>query len=106
MYNEEKEVVTASLFMAIIGVGYLFPFSALTQPVDFWHHVFPDFNIEFPLTTLYMWVNLLALAAVVFWGGKTNYEHRIVAGLVGQALVLVLVPSLYFFSLAPPAYYM
>eukprot|EP01031_Cornospumella_fuschlensis_P041318 gene41318-50428_t len=106
MYNEEKEVVTASLFMAIIGVGYLFPFSALTQPVDFWHHVFPNFNIEFPLTTLYMWVNLLALAAVVFWGGKPNYEHRIVAGLVGQALVLVLVPSLYFFSLAPPAYYM
>ena len=54
------------VLFACVGVGYLFPFSALTQPVDYWKKVFPDRNIEFPLVTLYMWINLFCLFIVVF----------------------------------------
>lgn len=103
--SEEKETTIAYYLIAIVGVGYLFPFSALTQPVDFWNHEFPDFNIEFPLTTLYMWVNLIVLALIVFSGRKPSYTFRIVGGFIGQTAVLVLVPSLYFFHLSEYSYY-
>jgi solute carrier family 29 (equilibrative nucleoside transporter), member 1/2/3 len=103
--SEDREVFLASVLVAIVGVGYLFPFSALTQPVDFWELVFPDFNIEFPLTTLYMWVNLIFLALIVFATKKPSYTFRIVGGFVGQTLVLIAVPSLYFLHLDEITYY-
>jgi hypothetical protein len=28
-------------------IGYLFPFSALTQPVDYWNYLFPDLDLGF-----------------------------------------------------------
>lgn len=105
MSSEDVELQKAHILIAIVGVGYLFPFSALTQPVDFWNHIFPDFNIEFPLTTLFMWVNLLVLGGIVFLGRKPSYTFRIVGGFIGQAVVLVLVPSLYFLHLSETTYY-
>ena len=63
------------LFVAI-GIGYLFPFSALTQPVDYWHYLFPDFNVEFSITVLYMWLNLIVLAFLVFVGDKPIFKRR------------------------------
>jgi hypothetical protein len=63
------------LFVAI-GIGYLFPFSALTQPVDYWHELFPDFNVEFSITVTYMWLNLLVLAFLVFVGNKPIFKQR------------------------------
>eukprot|EP00981_Chlorochromonas_danica_P010000 scaffold2922_cov278-Ochromonas_danica.AAC.4 len=104
--DEAKQVSTAAMLMAIVGVGYLFPFSALTQPVDYWTHEFPDFNIEFPLTTLYMWVNLLFLGFLVFLGRQPSYHFRIIGGFLGQTLVLLLVPSLYFLHLSENHYYL
>ena len=85
-----------SFLFAAIGVGYLFPFSALTQPVDYWHKLFPDYNIEFPLTTVYMWTTLTFLGLLVFFGGEPNYSRRMLGGFFGQFLVLVFVPSSYF----------
>lgn len=99
MRSKDEEIRLASVLFAVIGVGYLFPFSALTQPIDYWHKIFPDFNIEFPLTTLYMWVNLIVLFLIVFVGGEPSYTFRIVGGFIGQFLVLVFVPSLYYFRL-------
>eukprot|EP01038_Epipyxis_sp_PR26KG_P017324 gene17324-23915_t len=90
----------AAILFSMVGVGYLFPFSALTQPVDYWHYVFPDFNVEFPLTTLYMWVNLIFLAIIVFSNRVPSYTFRIVGGFIGQVIVLLFVPSLYFFKLS------
>lgn len=87
----------ASILMAMVGVGYLFPFSALTQPVDYWNTLFPDFNIEFSMTTVYMYTNLTALALIVFCGGEPSFTPRIVGGFIGQLTVLVLVPTSYFF---------
>ena len=80
--TEQGEVREACFLFAVVGIGYLFPFSALTQPVDYWNLLFPDFNIEFPLTTLYMWSNLIMLAMLVFLGGRPNFTRRIVGGFV------------------------
>lgn len=63
---EHTDLNLCCALFACVGVGYLFPFSALTQPVDYWKKVFPDRNIEFPLVTLYMWTNLICLFVVVF----------------------------------------
>jgi equilibrative nucleoside transporter 1/2/3 len=97
------ELREACILVTIVGVGYLFPFSALTQPVDYWKLLFPDFNIEFPLTTIYMWTNLVMLALLVFCGGAPNFTRRIVGGFVGQLLVLIFVPTSYFLYLAEDA---
>jgi equilibrative nucleoside transporter 1/2/3 len=94
----QSQVREACVLFTIVGVGYLFPFSALTQPIDYWHLLFPDFNMEFPLTTLYMWTNLIMLAALVFLSqGTPHFTRRIVGGFIGQLLVLVAVPTSYFF---------
>ena len=97
--NEDRDVTLAAILFTAVGVGYLFPFSALMQPVDYWHKIFPDFNIEFPLTTLYMWVNLVFLFLIVFFGGEPSYTFRIVGGFAGQLIVLICVPSFYFLDL-------
>lgn len=99
MKKDDGDIQLACVLFAAVGVGYLFPFSALTQPVDYWNKIFPDFNIEFPLTTLYLWTNLIVLGLIVFLGGTPSYTFRIVGGFVGQLLVLVSVPSFYFLGL-------
>lgn len=95
----ERDINIAAWLFVVMGVGYLFPFSALTQPIDYWHKLFPDFNVEFPLTFVYMWVNLVALTLIVFSGVEPNYTLRLVGGFIGQFAVLIFVPSIYFFHL-------
>ncbi|KAF0692615.1 Aste57867_16318 [Aphanomyces stellatus] len=85
-----------NVLFSLIGVGYLFPFSALTQPVDYWTFLFPDFNIEFSITCVFMYTNLLALGLIVSFGSTPWFTGRIVGGFTGQLLVLVSVPSIYF----------
>lgn len=98
--QRNAEEYFATLFFIAIGVGYLFPFSCLTQPVDYWATVFPDFDIEFDITAIYMWTNLVVLALVVFFGNPNpNYSFRIYAGFAGQFLVLLIIPTSYLLSL-------
>ena len=47
--------------------GYLFPYSALSNAVDYFSFVFPKFNILFPVSTVYMWFNLLIISSLVFF---------------------------------------
>ncbi len=99
--KEKKEERLASWLFVAIGVGYLFPFSALTQPVDYWTLLFPDFDVEFLITAVYMWFNLLLLGYLVFLGDDNpSYELRIYGGFLGQFLALVVVPSSYFLGLS------
>lgn len=107
MYEpHERDVGSIIALFAFLGIGYLFPFSALTQPVDYWHKTFPDFNIEFPMTMLYSWINTLAVAILVFFGGKEpSYSFRIVGGFIGQILVLIFVPTLHFLNLTEEVHY-
>ena len=95
----DGDISYTSLLFVLIGVGYMFPFSALTQPVDYWHEVFPDFNIEFPLTTVFLWSNLMLLGLIVFSTTEPSYTFRIVGGFLGQLSVLIFVPSIYFLHL-------
>ncbi|KAF0700115.1 Aste57867_9346 [Aphanomyces stellatus] len=82
--------------VAVIGIGYLFPFSALTQPVDYWSVLFPDFNIEFAITCVFLYTNLVTLGLLVAFGSTDiSYTRRIVGGFIGQFLVLVFVPLEY-----------
>jgi hypothetical protein len=74
-YDMAADERKAYILFVAIGIGYLFPFSALTQPVDYWHDLFPDFNVEFSITILYMWLNLLVLAFLVFVGDKPIFKR-------------------------------
>lgn len=99
IYGFSELTVARGMFIAI-GIGYLFPFSALTQPVDYWTLMFPNFDVEFPITAVYMWTNLILLFLIVFCGSpKPNYDLRIYTGFVGQFFSLVVVPSSYFWGL-------
>lgn len=95
--KDAQEEALACWLFALVGVGYLFPFSALTQPVDYWNMLFPDFNIEFALTSIFMYTNLAVLSIIVIVFGKPWYKGRIVGGFVGQLFVLVVVPTSYLF---------
>ena len=75
--KDYKDLHLCCALFACVGVGYLFPFSALTQPVDYWKKVFPDRNIEFPLVTLYMWINLICLFIVVFCVKRYLYARKL-----------------------------
>lgn len=93
----DEQLHYARFLFMLIGVGYLFPFSALTQPVDYWELLFPDWDVEFPITAVFMWVNLILLALFVFVGATVpNYALRIYTGFAGQFFALVLVPTSYF----------
>jgi equilibrative nucleoside transporter 1/2/3 len=105
---------------ALVGVGYLFPFSALTLPIDYWNHLFPDFNIDFAITSIFIYCNLSMLALLVAVSTQTEtatanrpvqqrdqgklsastlmMSKRIIGGFVGQFIVMVFVPSSYFFG--------
>ena len=48
---------------------------------------------------MFLWVNIIVLTLVVFYGGVPNYTQRIVIGFAGQLIVLVIVPSSYFLYL-------
>ena len=55
LYTQEERgsIPLACLLSCLIGIGYLFPFSALTQPIDYWKMLFPDYNIEFSISAIY-----------------------------------------------------
>lgn len=74
-YDKTADERKAYILFVAIGIGYLFPFSALTQPVDYWQELFPDFNVEFSITVSYMWINLLVLAFLVFVGDKPIFKR-------------------------------
>lgn len=97
---ELQEAQLAYYLLAAVGIGYLFAFSALTQPVDYWHELFPDFNIEFYVSTLYVWVNLVMLAAIVCFGGVPIIKSRMNIGFYGQLLVLIVLPTSWFIGLS------
>ncbi|GLD94455.1 hypothetical protein PINS_up003066 [Pythium insidiosum] len=95
--QRDQEERTACVLFMLVGIGYLFPFSALTQPVDYWKMLFPDFNVEFAITSTFMYTNLAFLGLIVVAFGKPWYTGRIVGGFIGQLVVLMFVPTSYFF---------
>ncbi|KAF0692616.1 Aste57867_16319 [Aphanomyces stellatus] len=83
------------LFM-VLGFGYLFPYCALAQPVDYWHLLFPTFNVDFEISWAYNITSVTTLFLIVWLGGKQWYAGRIVGGFATQVLVLLVLPASYF----------
>lgn len=97
--NVRSDVISVICF-SLLGIGYLFPFSAMTQPVDYWHALFPDFNIEFTISAVYNYTNIVVLAILVFGlpPSKTgaSMTQKVMWGFIGQFISLIIVPTSYF----------
>lgn len=102
----EAELPLARFFFIVVGIGYLFPYSALTQPVDYWELLFPDYDIEFMISAVYMWTNFILLFLIVFFGStKPDYDLRFYWGFLGQFFSLLLVPTSYFWGMSETGNY-
>lgn len=82
-------------YFVVIGIGYLFPFSCLTLPVDYWRLLFPNENILFTISPVYLFTNLGLLIFLVFWH-TNSFSFRITVGFIGQLLCLIAIPTSYF----------
>lgn len=56
--------------------------------------------MDFEISAVFMYLNLLMLALVVFVFPDLGYTSRIVGGFAGQALILAFVPTSYFFHMS------
>ncbi|KAH9154776.1 hypothetical protein LEN26_003361 [Aphanomyces euteiches] len=83
----------ANAIFAVLGFAYLFPYHAMIQPVDYWHHLFPDVNMDVLISLHYTIMAVTTLCLLVCVGGVLRYTRRIVSGLVAQVLVLGLIPA-------------
>jgi equilibrative nucleoside transporter 1/2/3 len=87
----------------LMGIAYLFPYLALTQPVDYWRELYPDENIDFYIQVVYTTTNLVLVTFFVFSGFFANKNedliNRIYYGTLGQAASLALVGLSYYFPL-------
>jgi hypothetical protein len=52
-----------------------------------------------------MWVNLIVLTLLVFFGGDPVYKNRIYGGFLGQLVVLLVVPSSWYLHLGESSNY-
>ncbi|ETW07594.1 hypothetical protein H310_02071 [Aphanomyces invadans] len=100
--HEDAVDRTSDVIFAVLGFAYLFPFWALVQPVDYWHILFPTFNVEFDISLTYTVASVLTLVWVVFVSGVRGHNVRIVGGLATQVAVLVVLP---FVALVPSPVY-
>jgi len=69
--------------MTVIGIGYLFPISAIWAAFDYWKVLFPDANIEFAVTGVYQ-VGSVATVALLSASKSVELGPRIVGGFCGQ----------------------
>jgi len=83
--NEESAM--ANLCMCVIGIGYLFPISAIWAAFDYWKMLFPTRNIEFTVTLVYQSFSL-ATVAVLSLGKSVSLGPRITGGFCGQFIAL------------------
>ena len=86
---------TARAMFIAIGIGYPFPFSALTQPVDYWT-LFQTFDVEF-WYAVYMWTNLILLFLIaVFMAVLSQIMICASTGFLGQFFVWWWYPAVTF----------
>lgn len=56
--------------------------------------------MDFEISAVFMYLNLIMLALIVFVFPDMGYSTRIIGGFLGQALILAFVPSSYFLHLS------
>ncbi|RHY28084.1 hypothetical protein DYB32_006584 [Aphanomyces invadans] len=91
----DADLPKASFLFMVIGFGYLFPYNALSQPVDYWHLLFPAFNVDFEISWAYNIASVTTLFLIVWIGGKQWYTGRIVGGFFTQVVILAVLPASY-----------
>lgn len=82
----------AFVCITIIGIGYLFPISAVWAAFDYWKVLFPTANIEFEVTCVYQVGSLLTVICLML-GKSFALRPRIVGGFCGQWLALACIFS-------------
>lgn len=99
--SRDHDASVAYGYLVALGIGYLFSFASLTQPIDYWGVIFPTYkySIEYAISAVYIWVNAIALFLIVLWGGAPIFTRRIYGGFFCQFLVLLAIPTTYFLHL-------
>ena len=97
----EKEIPYARFLFVVVGIGAVFPYAALTQPVDYWSTTFPDYDVEFIVAAEYTWVNLVAIVGIMMWAAiQPDYDARMFGGFLGQFFALFIIPTSTFINLS------
>jgi hypothetical protein len=100
----EQELIWGRFMFMMVGTGAVFPYSALTQPVDYWNTEFPDYEAEFIIAAVYAWVNMASVILFLLLGSvEPDYDFRMYTGFLGQFISLVLIPSSHFIGLSETA---
>jgi equilibrative nucleoside transporter 1/2/3 len=97
-----NELQLAEVIFIAVGVGYLFPFLALSMPVDYWAELFPDHgDVDATISGIYFVTNLSTQILISYFSrGNPNYAKRVYTGLIGQFVAIVVVPTSYFWGLS------
>jgi len=74
--------------MLVIGIGYLFPISAIWAAFDYWKVLFPDSNIEFVVTGVYQVGSMVTVALITLFSTRGDLGKRILGGFGGQFVCL------------------
>lgn len=91
---------TAFLCITVIGVGYLFPISAIWAAFDYWKVLFPDDNIEFSVTGVYQ-VGSVVTVALLSVVPSMKLGPRILGGFCGQFVCLSIILGFRWLALPP-----
>ncbi|KAF0720824.1 Aste57867_19 [Aphanomyces stellatus] len=95
--DDAPDTRSAHRLFVMLGCGYLIPFMALVQPVDYWQHLFPTYNVNFGISWTYNAVGIAMLILILWRTRAQSYTHRIVGGLASQAAVLTFLAASYSF---------
>ena len=96
--SEEERDESVKLFVCLIGISYLFPFPALTQCVDYWNNIFPNYSTMFWISAICMWAMFISLFVLVIFKPigenptRILYEFRMYFGSYGQLLCFLVIP--------------
>mmetsp|Transcript_103468 Transcript_103468/g.297240 ORF Transcript_103468/g.297240 Transcript_103468/m.297240 type:complete len:428 (+) Transcript_103468:61-1344(+) len=80
----------AFLCMTVIGIGYLFPISAVWAAFDYWKVLFPDINIEFVVTGVYQTGSMFTVIFLML-AKSFSLGPRILGGFCGQFVCLAII---------------
>lgn len=90
--GEEHADCVPKVCMTVIGIGYLFPISAIWAAFDYWELLFPKDNIEFTVSWVYQ-VGSVVTVALLSLAKAFKLGPRILGGFSGQFVCLAAILS-------------
>jgi len=83
MTSKAQDNKASHFYMMVIGIGYLFPISAIWAAFDYWKAMFPNENVEFVVTCVYQFGSVVTVL-VLSVGSGFAFAPRIFGGFAGQ----------------------